>query len=219
MYKVLFPDDDDTDMPSPCESQTHQSDQLPSANRPAVDHPLGSDTTWESRREQEFDNYERYLRRELPRLVRQQLETAASEFSAPLENQLRGQLIEIVRDAQSQLFRQYRCTDPTAADPRAASSRGLVPESRQESAITGLELQDINGSGAGLVDFDFSAFFQQPLVDENHVNPMDVFTEPLSAAFGGDLRAVSDSGYGSMGLPAESDCAESSNNFSSEMMF
>ena len=26
MYKVLFPDDDDSDIPSPCESQTHQSD-------------------------------------------------------------------------------------------------------------------------------------------------------------------------------------------------
>ena len=181
--------------------------------------------TWESRRSQEFDNYERYLRRELPRLVRQQLEIAASEFSTPLENQLRGQLVEIARDAQSQLFQRYRCTDPTAADPtaadpRAASSQGLLPEPRQESTFINLELlQDTNGSGAELVDFDFSAYFPQPLVDEDYVNPMNVFTAPLSAAPGGDLRAVSDSGYGSMGLPAESDCAESSNNFNSEMMF
>jgi hypothetical protein len=95
-FKVLFPDDDDeADMPSPCESTSdmHKCAQLLSANTPTADHELGSDMTWESRRSHEFDNYERYLRRELPRLVRQQLEIAASEVSAPLENQLRGQLI------------------------------------------------------------------------------------------------------------------------------
>jgi hypothetical protein len=156
---------------------------------------------------QEFDNYERYLQRELPRLVRQQLEIAASEFSGPLENQLRGQLIEIVRDAQSQLFRRYRYADADAPDPGTSSSQGMPFESSQMSAITGPELQGHNISNAEPLDFDFSAFYPLPLVDENCINPIDVFTTPLPSELSEELRPVSDSGYGSMGLPAESDCA------------
>lgn len=173
-----------------------------------TDHENGTDITWESRRSQEFDNYERYLRRELPRLVRQQLEIAASEASGPLENHLRGQLIEIVRDAQSQLFQRYRGEDLHSADAATGSSQGVLPE----STMTGLELQHPDNGDQALVNFDFSAFYPQPLVDGNHVNPIDVFATPYPSAFGGEHHSRSDSGYDSMGLPAEFNCVGSSSN-------
>lgn len=164
--------------------------------------------TWEAQRTQEFDNYERYLRRELPRVVRQRLEIAASEFSGPLENQLRGQLIDIVRDSQSQLFRLYRSAYPATTDPGTASSQ-LPPEFRGEPAMAGPTVHDMDSGGAAdLVDFDFSAFFPQPLADERYVNPTDInFTAPMATTPGGDHQAFSDSGYGSMGVGV-SDCVD-----------
>ncbi|KXX76479.1 hypothetical protein MMYC01_206845 [Madurella mycetomatis] len=189
MYKVLFPDDDEADVPSPYNES-------------------GDGMTWEAQRTQEFDNYERYLRRELPRVVRQRLEIAASEFSGPLENQLRGQLIDVVRDSQSQLFRLYRSTYPATANPGTASSQ-LPLEFRGEPAVADPTVHDMNGGGAAdPVDFDFSAFFPQPLIDEHYVNPTDVnFTAPIATTPGGDHQAFSDSGYGSMGFGV-SDCID-----------
>ncbi|KAG7287262.1 hypothetical protein NEMBOFW57_006769 [Staphylotrichum longicolle] len=90
MYRILFPDDDENDIPEPYDE----------------DDPR---MTWEAHRAQEFDQYERYLRRELPRLVRQRLEVAASDISSgPLETELRNRLVDIVRDSQSHLFQLYR---------------------------------------------------------------------------------------------------------------
>jgi hypothetical protein len=184
-----------------------------------TDHEQGTDTTWESRRSQEFDNYERYLRRELPRLVRQQLEIAASEVAGPLENHLRGQLIEIVRDAQSQLFQRYRGSEPVGAGPGPSLSQGALPEFEEESAMTGLEFQNNDISNAEPLQFDFSAFYPLPLVDENHVNPTDVFSVPMSTVPSGEHQTTSDSGYGSMGLPTESDLVGPSTNLRNDTTF
>jgi len=185
-----------------------------------TDHEQGTDTTWETRRSQEFDNYERYLRRELPRLVRQQLEIAASEVSGPLENHLRGQLIEIVRDAQSQLFQRYRGSEPASAGPATSPSQAPFPELQLDSAMTGLEFQNntINSiSNAQFLEFDFSAYFQQPPIDENYVNPVNILPVETSAALGGEHQPRSDSGYGSMGIPAELDSAVLSHNRSTRV--
>ena len=46
--------------------------------------------------------------REMPRVVRRRLEHEAAGFSEPLENHLRGILVDIVREAQSELSRQFR---------------------------------------------------------------------------------------------------------------
>jgi len=87
-YRILFPDDPEDSIPSP-----YYDD---------------GDTSWESRRDDELDRYERYLRRELPRAVRARLEEAVAAFSDPFVSQLRSQLVDIVRDTQAQLFRDYR---------------------------------------------------------------------------------------------------------------
>jgi len=90
-----------------------------------------------------------------------------------LENHLRGQLVEIVRNSQSQLFQRYRGDEPAAADTGAGPSQEMVPEFHQQS-ITGLE-QNNNIYGAELLEFDFSAYIQLPPADENHIIPSDVF--------------------------------------------
>ena len=55
----------------------------------------------------ELSRYEQYLRRELPPAVRRELELALDRNLEPLEERLKAQLIEIVRDLQLQLFQSY----------------------------------------------------------------------------------------------------------------
>ena len=157
--------------------------------------------TWEVRRAQEFDRYERYLRRELPRVVRQRLEIAASEFSGPLENRLRGQLIDIVRDSQSQLFQQYRGNSHIPDLPSPVSSTGAPSVLREEAGLENSTVQGLDTAMAP-ADFDLSVFFPQPPVDESYVNPMNIidFTMLTTATPEGGYQAVSDSGYGSIGV-------------------
>ncbi|KAK0614408.1 hypothetical protein B0T14DRAFT_570344 [Immersiella caudata] len=103
-YRILFSDDPEDTIPTP-----YYDD---------------GDTSWESRRDDEFDRYERYLRRELPRAVRTRLEEAVASFSDPFVRQLRSQLVDIVRDTQAQLFRDYRHS--MQAQHSAGDGRGLI---------------------------------------------------------------------------------------------
>lgn len=55
-----------------------------------------------------LDNYETYVRDQLPGLVRSTIEVAMMNATQPLEEALRGQLIEIVRACQDDVFQHYR---------------------------------------------------------------------------------------------------------------
>jgi hypothetical protein len=70
----------------------------------------------------ELAHYERFLRRELPPAVRQELESAVEREFSPLEERLKSQLIDIVRDLQLQLFQSY------TESRRAVVSVTTVPE-------------------------------------------------------------------------------------------
>jgi hypothetical protein len=52
--------------------------------------------------------YKAYLSRELPRSVRKELELAMETFLGPIEETLKNQLENIVRDCQERLSRQYQ---------------------------------------------------------------------------------------------------------------
>lgn len=56
-----------------------------------------------------------FLRQELPSRVRQQLETRIEEALNPIEEALRAQLVEIVRDTQLELFHLYKSSRTTDA--------------------------------------------------------------------------------------------------------
>jgi hypothetical protein len=179
---VLFPDEDEDMIPTPCKSNTQCK-----RDRRRADHLLADYDgehhieNWESKLEEEFNQYERYLRRELPRAVRRRLEEAVAQFSEPYESQLRGQLVDIVRDTQSQLFRAYRHEAQQDHDDEKSTTNTA-------NNTDTFEVQDI---------LDLSAFLAPSPVPESY-----------SIALGDDMLAdtpcmgiphpqASDSGYGS----------------------
>jgi hypothetical protein len=63
--------------------------------------PLSSDLT-------SLTNYEDFLRRVLPGLVRSALETQVSNHIQPIEEGLRGQIVQVIEQAQNRAFHDYR---------------------------------------------------------------------------------------------------------------
>ena len=69
-------------------------------------------------RSEEVLRIERFYRRELPRLVREELERRLLGSMSPVENELRSQMVDIVRDCQALAFRHYhRQGNPEAEGP------------------------------------------------------------------------------------------------------
>lgn len=84
----------------------------------------------------ELAQYEQYLRRELPPAVRRELEIAVKKEFSPLEERLKSQLINIVRDLQLQLFQSYTqsrrvvASDAPVLDPTSAMTAAGRSENR-----------------------------------------------------------------------------------------
>ncbi|CZR55765.1 uncharacterized protein PAC_05653 [Phialocephala subalpina] len=87
IYQVLFPNEE---VPSPYFEPVH--DEVPPGSPDARD----------------LANYEDYMRRELPRLVRTNIEDVVRRDMQPLEAALIGNLVGIIQDCQDRLFRGYR---------------------------------------------------------------------------------------------------------------
>jgi hypothetical protein len=123
---------------------------------PLTDYDDGI-ASWESRRDDELDRYEIYLRRELPRAVRTRLEEATvASSSDPFQvmRQLRSQLVDIVRDTQAQLFRDYR--------------QGIHAQS-STSEVGGLDTTQFQ--------FDASGHFSDVFIDLSPFNPPSALPE------------------------------------------
>ncbi|TVY28038.1 Resistance to glucose repression protein [Lachnellula hyalina] len=86
IYKLLFP-----------------NEEIPSPYFEAVktETPSSPDS-------RELANYEEYIRRELPRLVRSNIEEVVHRETQPLEASLIGSLVGIIQDCQDRVFRAYR---------------------------------------------------------------------------------------------------------------
>ncbi|RYO42753.1 hypothetical protein AA0111_g398 [Alternaria arborescens] len=117
VYRILFPDDNDADMPSPyIEYKRNTANAAESSN---------------SARFQEFS------RLELPRLVRRTLESIVEHEAQPLEDRLKERLVDIVRQCQMQLETMFQ----TAARPSntrvegTLSSRAIMSEQIVERPI------------------------------------------------------------------------------------
>ncbi|KAF1844455.1 uncharacterized protein K460DRAFT_397545 [Cucurbitaria berberidis CBS 394.84] len=88
VYRILFPDDIEADIPSayieyqPCTRQT----------------PEPSDIT----------QFQEFTRLELPRLVRRTLEIVVEQEAQPLEDKLKERLVDIVKECQSQLVNMFQ---------------------------------------------------------------------------------------------------------------
>ncbi|TVY20619.1 Uncharacterized protein LARI1_G001289 [Lachnellula arida] len=86
IYKLLFP-----------------NEEIPSPYFEAVktETPSSPDS-------RELADYEEYIRRELPRLVRSNIEEVVHRETQPLEAALIGSLVGIIQDCQDRVFRAYR---------------------------------------------------------------------------------------------------------------
>lgn len=149
--------------------------------------------------ESAFDRYERYLRRELPRRVRQELEIRIDQALEPLEENLKSQIVDIVRDAQLALFQSF-VSEPTNStmgieqghdEDHTTLVAGTASSSTDNHLVFGGQLEalrpppyleeelvDFNGLLFGLPDGQ--AFQEQPVAD-------DFFG---AIAFGGNSTSV-----------------------------
>ncbi|KAK3989059.1 hypothetical protein QBC44DRAFT_370430 [Cladorrhinum sp. PSN332] len=180
MYRILFPDDDENDIPSPY----YDSDDA-----------VG------------FDQYERYLRREVPRVVRRRLEVAAAAIAVPVENELRAQLVDIIRSSQTEAFEGFR---RMVGQSPTRTSAALLPSESIASIIsapvepnlpitTGTEEVGQNPVGNdAMYLFDFSAFSPPPVVEDTYVTPETVLPgSAVTGLFRDYPPTAPDSGYGS----------------------
>jgi hypothetical protein len=127
---------------------------------------------------------------ELPRLIRNRLEVAVLGASEPLESQIRSQLVDIVRNCQSEAFRSYQSSAPRQISPpdgQAGSSNSTQP---LESEPLPLD-----------PPFDISAWFQPPsLIDPSLRIPSNELLESSAAHRTLSFSNFSDSAYDSFGL-------------------
>jgi len=89
VYRILFPDDADADMPSP-----YIEYHAPNTYAPGEQSNIAQ--------------FQEFSRLELPRLVRRTLEAAVEQEAQPLEEKLKERLVDIVEECQSQLISMFQ---------------------------------------------------------------------------------------------------------------
>ncbi|KAH7009713.1 hypothetical protein EDB80DRAFT_572751 [Ilyonectria destructans] len=152
---------------------------FPGTNAESIPHPYyeyhkGAHIHQSDAVESEFAKYEHFLGAELPSRVRQQLEIRIEAALNPLDEfkTLKGQIIDIVRDTQLQLFKLYKTGNsnlPTETDSAVGGQGGIaeVPYLRSSNPSTpsdnNLEIMDpelrgTSGKQDFGMDFDFALF-------------------------------------------------------------
>jgi hypothetical protein len=164
IYKILFPN---SEVPSPYfEAVQEEGPSSPDAR--------------------ELSNYEDYIRRELPRLVRSNIESVVRRETQPLEASLIGSLVSIIQDCQDRVFRSYREAQgieherSTPARPSTTSPSDTL--NRQDPH----DFRD---------DLDFlDAAFQSPATSMTQAMPS---FQQLDSVLRPEALGFSDSGYAS----------------------
>ncbi|KAF4634013.1 hypothetical protein G7Y89_g4103 [Cudoniella acicularis] len=139
----------------------------------------------------EFANYEVFLDRELPQLVRRELKVVVSRASGALEDQLKSQLVEIVRNCQAKLFRSYQQSNHNVeATGEGNTTRTNTQEFQRPSANA--------TQFPGVAEDDLAAFFPPPLLPKNELLPSLETVSGNPRRFPPRNRSRDlDSGYGS----------------------
>lgn len=146
VWKILFPRDADDQIPTPFYNTPSRDDQ-PTAKSP------GSD---------DFAGFEEYRRRELPRIIRQRVEEAVQREHEPLEERVKNEMMQMIRDCTTELLREYRksvaCTPACGADeelffkppspiPVSQSGPGLLETSRNTNSAYIAHSTQLSDSG------------------------------------------------------------------------
>ncbi|KAF2677866.1 hypothetical protein K458DRAFT_464501 [Lentithecium fluviatile CBS 122367] len=176
MYRILFPDDEDTSIPSPYWKAIYQR------GRPAVTDELA--------------RYEQFLRRELPSAVRRELESAVEREFSPVEERLKTQLIDIARDLQLRLFQTYTQsrTAEAPSDRHALDSPRATNPAELATTVSAGELH--GASELPSVETEPASLEPLPPVGFSSAYEFDAVLFQFDELQ--DLGAFEDSSYGSM---------------------
>ncbi|KAF2028881.1 hypothetical protein EK21DRAFT_113413 [Setomelanomma holmii] len=99
VYRILFPDDAETDIPTPyIEYQPCTGQVVEPSN---------------------VVRFQQFSRLELPRLVRRTLEAVVEQEAQPLEDRLKERLVDIVKECQTQLVSMFQTLDGSNIRPDA----------------------------------------------------------------------------------------------------
>jgi hypothetical protein len=181
IYRILFPADSTELMPSPCKSFDRIS--IRAANLRGDYEEL-----------EQLVEYERYLARELPVLVRARLEASILGATGPIESQLLSQIGDMLRNCQADLYRTYTTgvqplSETAANDPATEPSSSLPPQ--VEPAAQPAESLPVP---------DIPAFFAPPLLsfdDDSYIR--ELFSDPIEPTCTvQESFYFSDSGFNSM---------------------
>lgn len=119
VYLILFPGTSANEIPSPCmPHNTPFFHEYSSLKRADLDF---GGSTHGTEAESAFARYDRYLRRELPQQVHRELETRLSRYLEHLGENLKSQIVEIVRDAQASLYDNFLSASSRAPETERAS--------------------------------------------------------------------------------------------------
>jgi hypothetical protein len=168
----------------------------------------------------ELEDYEEYCRRELPRTFRAALEETVHNQLQPMEESIRNQLMNLIRDCQDRVFSRYRSSSTNAGvgSPSRSPmlSRSPVMDRSQEfidSISKALNAQ----TGARIAP----PFFQPPPPQAHLGSRLEVSGLQLNSSKAPGGSAPSDSGYssnesgnilgiGSSGIICDSACMSNS---------
>jgi hypothetical protein len=91
----------------------------------------------------DFTSYEDYIRRELPRLIRSNIEEVARRDMQPLEASLIGSLVGIIQDCHDRVFRAYRESQRVDEEIEVPPTEDLAASiSPAQPGFTGDEIPD-----------------------------------------------------------------------------
>lgn len=151
---------------------------------------------------QELADYEEYCRRELPRVFRASLEEVVNNSTQPLEEQLRSQLMDLIRDAQDRVFSGYRSSStstgtPARGDPSSSPQTNTSSSSSQGLASSPLRSQPTTIASSGERSQARLPPFFQPPSPKNHLESgLDISDLNITPSKP-DRNERSDSGYDS----------------------
>jgi hypothetical protein len=147
-------------------------------------------------------DYEEYCRRELPRVFRALLEEVVNNNTQPLEEQLRSQVTNLIRDAQDRVFSGYRSSSrttgtPARGDPSSSPQTNTSSSSSQGLATSPLRSQPTTIASSGDRSQPRLPPFFQPPSPKNHLESGLDISDPNKTPSKPDRNERSDSGYGS----------------------
>lgn len=144
-------------------------------------------------------NYEDYIRRELPRLVRSGIEEVVRRETQPLEASLISSLVGIIQDCQDRVFRSYHET--RGIDDEMEMPQSIESESAgvDVAGVTSYEMGIAQPPDVGRPSEFLDAVFKAPPAQSNEASTPMLRDDEMQHNLSGLTRdlMISDSGYGS----------------------